>query len=490
MKTPSDLFDLVHSLSGSEKRYLKLKASFHAGPKQYLELWSILESQPQYDPDSLARIWEQQYSLSSLAVTKNYLYEFLLATLEQYHASKGKKLAILTLLRRVDILFDKTLYRQCGKLLQRARKLTLQIQSPRMELEILIWEYRILLSPKYQGELKRSMEDILAREAQLLQQLSLVNAARSMRFKVESGNAPDRSGYEEWQKKFEVDLPPGLVCEYYRACALYLRTKGRLTEAVTELKRELDLLESQIHLMTDKGFFSKYESCLETLIRTFHEMGDARAARQYLEKLNPTQLPKPLARYDHLLIKATVLYYTLLLAHLQIKEEPVNLRQALAEVESSEYLWQHDIRWHYIAPLLYSMAVSYRALGEYSPAIQKLSVFFSQTLLQERQRFFLDATWLFMILHYERGKLEIVETYHHSMRRRLRTGIHPEPADQYLLKLFGHLINSPSRDLLQHHFRAFRKKLLEMQIPLRKGVFDYIKWSGSFLHPKETLRND
>ncbi len=480
-KSPSDLYVLIKSLSGSEKRYLHMKASFHQGEKQYLKLFSLLDAQKEYDPKKLSHDWEQLGMESSLAVTRNYLYEFLLNMLEQFHTKKGKKLAILTLLRQVDILFDKALYRQCGKLLRKARKLSIQVQSPRMQLEILIWEYRILLSPKYNGELKRTITDVLTEEARVIHDLSMVNKARSMRFKVEQGPLPELEEYYSWKKEFESGLPPGLICEYHRASALYLEASGSPLKAVEELKSELEILETNFDLATDKGYFSKYESCIETLIGMYHKMGNAEAAYECLQKIEPAKLPASFARTEHLLLKATVLYYTLLLRHSLLTHQKEELQKSLLEIETSAYLWKQDIRWYYIGPLLYSRAICYRFTDAHSQAIKTLRVFFSEALLLERERLFMDASWLFIILHYEKGNMETVETHLSAMKRKLRKSQNAEPMDNLLLKLFGSLINSNSTTEITHAFTQFKQNSSDAEAPGRKGLFNYSNWSSHFL---------
>lgn len=232
MKASSDLFDLINLLSQSEKRYVKLKSSFHLGNKQYIELMSILERQKSYDAKSLEEEWEGIENGKSLAITKNYLYEFILTALEQFNASSKGNIAVHTLLKKVDILFDKALYKQCAKLLRKARRLIVQSQSSRLLLEILVWELRIILTPKYDGELKKTIDDIFTEENRILSDLSKINRARHFRFGIEAGLSPSNSDYKKWLALFPDEIPAMVTCEFNRAKATYLHKSQRSTEAL------------------------------------------------------------------------------------------------------------------------------------------------------------------------------------------------------------------------------------------------------------------
>ena len=64
MKPTHDLFDLVHSLTKSEKRFFKLQSSLQAGEKNYVRLFDLLEKQKIYNPDKILQ--ESKYVNESM----------------------------------------------------------------------------------------------------------------------------------------------------------------------------------------------------------------------------------------------------------------------------------------------------------------------------------------------------------------------------------------------------------------------------------------
>ena len=53
MKPSTELFQLIKSLSKSEKRYFKLTSSLQSGDKNYMKLFDAIELQDSYDEQEI-----------------------------------------------------------------------------------------------------------------------------------------------------------------------------------------------------------------------------------------------------------------------------------------------------------------------------------------------------------------------------------------------------------------------------------------------------
>ena len=51
MKPSTELFNLIKSLSKSEKRFFKLSSSLQSGDKNYLKIFDYIEEQNEYDEE-------------------------------------------------------------------------------------------------------------------------------------------------------------------------------------------------------------------------------------------------------------------------------------------------------------------------------------------------------------------------------------------------------------------------------------------------------
>lgn len=133
------LFTLIQSLGKAEKRHFKVYSSKHVIGAQniYVSLFDAVERQKEYNEDIL-RANKLFRHFSSF---KKRLYDSILQSLEIYHSSTG--INIRSLLNRIEILFNRSLFEHCTRQIRKAKKISLQYEMFEEWLEILKWEYKI-----------------------------------------------------------------------------------------------------------------------------------------------------------------------------------------------------------------------------------------------------------------------------------------------------------------------------------------------------------
>ena len=115
------LYDLISSMTMSEKRYFKLFSSRHVigDSNDYIHLFNAIDKQKVYSEDQLRKA----SFVKNLSQEKNYLYRLVLKSLNAYHSGLNTKSKIFEYLKQVEILFHKGLYRQAIKIVKKAKKL-------------------------------------------------------------------------------------------------------------------------------------------------------------------------------------------------------------------------------------------------------------------------------------------------------------------------------------------------------------------------------
>ena len=140
MIVSTDLFDLIRSLSKTEKSYFKRNSStFSAvmspsggqpqvgstarggGGTNYLQLFDAISAQDSYNEKELIRHFKGEKFVRQFSVAKNYLYNRILDTMQAYHSSVLSE--VHGLMNRSEYLFEKGLYKQADKLLRMAEKI-------------------------------------------------------------------------------------------------------------------------------------------------------------------------------------------------------------------------------------------------------------------------------------------------------------------------------------------------------------------------------
>jgi len=126
----SDLHQLIHSLSGSELRYIKgSKQKKEEGSNtNYLVLLDAILEQMTYDEVKLKHKLKQHKFVNHLASEKKYLYEHILKSLRQYHSDVTPENSLNDYLAEIHILKNKQLFDQGLKLIGKAKILALEFE--------------------------------------------------------------------------------------------------------------------------------------------------------------------------------------------------------------------------------------------------------------------------------------------------------------------------------------------------------------------------
>jgi hypothetical protein len=167
------LFQLIKSLSKSEKRHFKIISSRYAGEDQhlYVALFDAIDQQSEYDEEELKKneLFNKHFSK-----IKERLYEAVLKSLEGYLGTDSIESIIKKSIIQAEILYKKSLYNASRKILSKAKTLCIEYEKHIHLLEILSFERRlarILLLP----DLKKYFEDSFETEKSTLQKIQNVH---------------------------------------------------------------------------------------------------------------------------------------------------------------------------------------------------------------------------------------------------------------------------------------------------------------------------
>ena len=133
-----DLFELIKSMSRSEKRYFTLDAKKGSGTKSnsYLKLFDALNSMDEYDETRLYKKLKGEPLLARLTTEKNYLYYAILKSMRNYWSDKSVYSRIKDMILNANYLLDRGLYEQSEKMLKKAKKLAKEYEQSASLLEI------------------------------------------------------------------------------------------------------------------------------------------------------------------------------------------------------------------------------------------------------------------------------------------------------------------------------------------------------------------
>jgi hypothetical protein len=122
MKSTDDLFQLVKSMSKSEKGYFKKFATRHTiGEKNsYIRLFDAIDEIDIYDELLIKQKLKGERFADKLYSIKNYLFNLILKSLSAYHSEKYAVSKLHMMMIELNVLFEKGLYKQFRTLLNKA----------------------------------------------------------------------------------------------------------------------------------------------------------------------------------------------------------------------------------------------------------------------------------------------------------------------------------------------------------------------------------
>ena len=110
MVSAPHLHRLIHSLSGSEKRYCKIFILNNLPDNKegnYVKLFDAVAKQKEYDEQLLRKT----LLIKGFHVVKHELYKLLLRALSSYHRAYSVQSRLLDILRTIEILFEREIGR-------------------------------------------------------------------------------------------------------------------------------------------------------------------------------------------------------------------------------------------------------------------------------------------------------------------------------------------------------------------------------------------
>jgi hypothetical protein len=474
----SDLYELVKTLSPSERRYLKIQAGRENG--KHLILLDILWGMRVYDDSELIQIAEKRgIARSTLAVLKQYLYQYLLLQLEDYHREKlmgeGREL-----LHQARILWHKGLPGQCRKRVIKGKKQAQAEQLYPVLLEFLHLEKQLGV----QGI--TAQKALYQEEKDCLYQLELTNESwwllrqiANVQLEYQSLGEKER---EEWGKKIKAHPLLTVKAEGWNvqariyqlqalaAFSFTLRDPARALEANSRL---LELLES--HPLHRDRLPERYLSSLNNYLIDSVLLGKEEQVESGLLRLQA--IPGQAAFREIPNIEARIFRQRFLLElnwllRLGRKRQAVRL---IPELERGLKKYGQQIQLPHWITLQYLLAYLFFLNKSFDSALLSLNELLQMKQPDVVKEVYRYARILNLLIHYELGNLEYLLSLLKTTRRRLDAEQSLSPLEKALFATLGQLARAPGRREQQEILFSFGKELEDMKEKGEKlPLLDYI----------------
>ncbi|MEG2319553.1 MAG: hypothetical protein RSC07_03710, partial [Mucinivorans sp.] len=202
------LISLIKSLTKSQKRNFKLYANRagRAADAKFVALFDVLESAGEWDEERILKRCPT-IKADQLPNMKAHLYRQILVSLSLLGSSHNVAIGVREMISFARILYDKSLYAQCLKMLEKAKSQSIIIQNYTLTLEIVEFEKRVETIHMTRSTSDRAQE--LSHESELLL-TKIANVNRLSNLSIQLYNLNLKLGYMRSEKD-EV-----LIITYFR----------------------------------------------------------------------------------------------------------------------------------------------------------------------------------------------------------------------------------------------------------------------------------
>jgi hypothetical protein len=422
MSSSNQLFQLIQSMSKSEKRYFKLFAGRHTiGEKNYyLELFDAVDKQSgEYDEAAILKRFEGSKMAKNLSSVKVQLTNLILRSLRQYKGSKKKKYDVRSYLDYADILFEKGLYGHGQKVLQKAKKIAIDYDLLVALDEISIMEHKIAVKTFDLEELQRCIKEDHP-ESRKVRELNNMMAefeslaARLRVVSIESKYYPNlktvelRNIMQHPLLQIQVaNLPYLGQIEWYDIWSLYHVIRGDFEKAYDLRSHALALLEQKQNKIHDSPqTWIHHARRMLILLGTFHRYKEFDA-----EMVRVRNFIKEIPEDKKTTNLKTEIYTTIYIAALDIDIDRGLFERGAEfakEVETGFKDLVYQISTDGQIVLYYNLFYVYFGNREYSKALRWLNQILNNNYGNIRLDIQCYARIVNIILHYELGNHELI----------------------------------------------------------------------------------
>lgn len=287
MKGQDELFQLIKSLTSSEKRYFKVNASKGGDAKSnYMQLFEAMDAQKEdYDEEKVKKKYAKKSFVKYLSAEKKQLREQILKYMRGYHSARSIDNQINELLQDERFYQDKGLFDSRIKSILKAKELAQKFERFHLLKEILGRE----LAYTIEFEKKRITEpvvDLINEQKQLaITQATLLELQTRNRelFSIYRSGADIQdhkveSRVEMLISEVEMYRPRVSRCftlgvQFNRAYANYHQILRDWSSSFEATKREYELYQKYDHFKEQDSY--NYKLCLANL------MSRANSAKEY-----------------------------------------------------------------------------------------------------------------------------------------------------------------------------------------------------------------
>jgi tetratricopeptide (TPR) repeat protein len=505
MKPSNELFELIKSLTKSEKRFFKLQSSLQSGDKNYIRLFDTIDKMTEYDEEEVKSVFKGEKFIKHLPSEKNHLYKVILKALRSFYGETSISSMLKQEIKNIEILYNKALFGECNKFLERAKKLAIRYEKFYYLYELINWE-KTLLEEAYEDGQFKDLNILIEEEREVLDKLRNLAEYHVLYSKI---NYVFRSGgYARTEenkvivddivnhplikgKNTALSRRAATICYYTQGfCNM---ANGDYHTALEKFQRVIVILDENHDLRTDLA--KRYVRTLSNIVTCHLDTHHIDEAKRMIDLIQTFKDSDGFTFPD---VQAAI-FKNSNLAKLEVYHQTGGFGKALKEVDemiANMAEFEGKISKESQLTFYYQIAFIHFGVHQHNKALFWLNKVLNDNEKDLRQDIFSYARLFNLVIHYELGNHDLLEYTIKSTARYLQKRERDFPIEKQIMDQMKKLIRTQSVSEKAKIFEGFKvglKKLLrgpEDLIVLK--YFDFNIWIESKLkntsYEEELLR--
>lgn len=490
------LFELIKSLTKSEKRYFKLYVSRHSSAQNtnYSTLFDYFEHSERYDEKNIFKHFKDEPFLNNFSITKKRLYDQIISSLNSFHSGNSIDAQLYKALQGADILYKKALYSQAEKLLYSAHKVATKYERMVTLLEIEHRQQQLIEARHYSSVKKDELTEKQKRSDEIIHQLKIQTAlwfTKSHLFIELNKKGLLRDQHHKSQLIAyhnhineiidQTQLSTSNTYLYHHIEAAYYFAIDDYHNCLIHLSKNLELLEKTSFLMDE--FPNYYFGTLTNAVYVSEQLGDSVNADKLLEKLKTFPTTFNLELSEDLLLKIFLSTSSIELSILISRGEFLQALKIIPIIENGLQLYGDKIPIQKKLFFAYKFAGVQIGLNDFSGALKWINHILNTPNMDNNEDIIAFTHILNLLLHLELKNDQLLPYTIKSTQRYLKTRNRLYPFEQMILR-FTAGFNRSKKDFAEKEaWQKLHQELIALQNTPDQQIiseyFDFETWVES-----------
>ena len=486
------LFNLIKSLSQSEKRYFKLYMSKNGGDEtKTIKLFDGIAKQTDFDDGVLLRKIPE-LKPSQLSNLKAELFKHVMHSLRLYNSNKIVDLEIRQQIDFAQLLIDRCLYKEGAETLRKAKKQAIKHDSLELLLVISKLEKSVLAYTIDDNNQKR-VTAIVAEVDAINSRINIVNQLSNLEAKLNSlykkvGFIRDERDHMAIRNYFRKNLPKYEddklssierihLHNVYIGYFLFIQDFENAYGEATDLVR---LFDSQPSLKQSRT--EQFIQALNSLLIAQYKLFRFYEFVETTQRLNALQSTSSIRLNENMKAKLFKYYYMHEINRYFMLGDFEGGVKLISQIEMGLQDFIDRLDKHSTIIFYYKFASLYFGIGDYSSAVYWLNKIINTPNISIRQDIHSFARIMHLVAQYEMENYDVLDYYVRSTYRFLAKRYDLRLYHKYILNFLRNL-STPNEMTLRRGFAKLREQLLPlMEMPYERRYFvyfDIISWLES-----------